>query len=162
MAPLLSIFRRFKFLSTAWMAHGCMETQWKNQPIYMWSSALSVCMFSKNPLFWFYSSWTWEIFSKCVCVCVCAQSCLILCNAMDCSQAPLEFSRQEYWSEVPFPTPGDLSYPGIEPTSLESPALAGGFLTCCLWGRKESDKDRPRRGRGSLLEFLQPSLGDRN
>ena len=29
MAPLLSIFRRFKLLSTAWVAHGCMETQWK-------------------------------------------------------------------------------------------------------------------------------------
>ena len=62
-------------------------------------------------------------------VCVCAQSCLILCNAMDCSQAPLEFSRQEYWSKEPFPTPGDLSYPGVEPTSLVSPSLAGGFFT---------------------------------
>ena len=32
-------------------------------------------------------------------------------------QAPLsmEFSRQEYWSGLPFPTPGDLSYPGIKP-----------------------------------------------
>ena len=75
-----------------------------------------------------------------MCVCVCAQSCLILCNAMDCSQAPLEFSRQEYWSEVPFPTPGDLSYPGIEPTSLESPALAGGFFTSStIW------EDPPQR-----------------
>ena len=33
------------------------------------------------------------------------------------AQAPLsiEFSRQEYWSELPFATPGDLSHPGIEP-----------------------------------------------
>ena len=31
---------------------------------------------------------------------------------------PMEFSRQEYWSEVPFPTPGDLPNPGIRPTSL--------------------------------------------
>ena len=46
-------------------------------------------------------------------------------------QAPLsmEFSRQEYWSGLPFPTPGDLPSPGIEPVSLESPALAGGFFT---------------------------------
>ncbi|ELR50284.1 hypothetical protein M91_01266, partial [Bos mutus] len=46
-------------------------------------------------------------------------------------QAPLsiESSRQEYWSGVPFPTPGDLSNPGIKPVSLESPALAGGFFT---------------------------------
>ena len=46
-------------------------------------------------------------------------------------QAPLsmEFSRQEYWSGLPFPTPGDLSDPGIEPESLVSPALASGFFT---------------------------------
>ena len=46
-------------------------------------------------------------------------------------QAPLsmEFSRQEYWSGLPFPTPGDLRNPGIEPMSLASPALAGGFFT---------------------------------
>ena len=36
------------------------------------------------------------------------------------------FSRQEYWSRLPFPSPGDLPNPGIEPTSL---ALAGGFFT---------------------------------
>ena len=42
---------------------------------------------------------------------------------------PLEFSRQEYWSRLPFPTPGDLPDPGIEPTSLASPVLAGRFFT---------------------------------
>ena len=46
-------------------------------------------------------------------------------------QAPLsiEFSRQEYWSGLPFPTPGDLHVPGIKPASPESPALAGRSLT---------------------------------
>ena len=46
-------------------------------------------------------------------------------------QAPLcmEFSRQEYWSELSFPTPGNLPDSGIEPSSLASPALAGRFLT---------------------------------
>ena len=39
------------------------------------------------------------------------------------------FSRQEYWSGLPFPSPGDLPIPGIEPTSLTSSALAAGFLT---------------------------------
>ena len=45
--------------------------------------------------------------------------------------APLsmEFSRQEYWSGMPFPSPGDLPDPGIESASLMSPALAGGFFT---------------------------------
>ena len=46
-------------------------------------------------------------------------------------QAPLSigFSRQEYWSGLPCPTPGDLLDPGIESESLISPALAGGFFT---------------------------------
>ena len=42
---------------------------------------------------------------------------------------PMEFSRQEYWSGLPFPPPGDLPYSGIERTSLTSHALAGGFFT---------------------------------
>ena len=46
-------------------------------------------------------------------------------------QAPLSmgFSRQEYWSGLPCPPPGDLPNPGIEPTSLTCPALAGRFFT---------------------------------
>ena len=46
-------------------------------------------------------------------------------------QTPLSvgFSRQEYWSGLPCPSPGDLPNPGIEPTSLMSPALARGCLT---------------------------------
>ena len=39
------------------------------------------------------------------------------------------FSRQEYWSGLPCPPPGDLPGPGIEPASLTSPALAGRFFT---------------------------------
>ena len=42
---------------------------------------------------------------------------------------PLEFSRQEYWSGLPLPPPGDLPDPGIKPKSPVSPALAGGFFT---------------------------------
>ena len=38
------------------------------------------------------------------------------------------FSRQEYWSQLSFPPPGDLPDPGIKPVSLASPALAGGFF----------------------------------
>ena len=39
------------------------------------------------------------------------------------------FSRQEYWSGLPCPPPGDLPNPGMEPVSLMSPALASGFFT---------------------------------
>ena len=51
-------------------------------------------------------------------------------------QAPLsvEFSRQEYWSGLPFSSPGDLPDPEIKPTSLKSRALAGGFFsTSYIW-----------------------------
>ena len=41
----------------------------------------------------------------------------------------MEFSRQEYWSGLPFPSPGDLPDTVIEPVSLTSPALADGFFT---------------------------------
>ena len=49
--------------------------------------------------------------------------------------APLSmgFSRQEYWSGLPCPPPGDLPDPGIKPVSLTSPALAGGFFTTSAW-----------------------------
>ena len=50
----------------------------------------------------------------------------------------MEFSRQEYWSGLPFHTPGKLSHPGIEPMSLVStafPALAGRFFTTLPLGK---------------------------
>ena len=70
----------------------------------------------------------------CVCVCVCVRtcvivhssdirSCLTLCEPMTVAhQAPLSiaFSRQEYWSGLPFPAPGYLPDPGSEPAYLES------------------------------------------
>ena len=81
---------------------------------------------------------------RCVCVClsVCARSVVpdslrplwtVACQA---PQAPLSvgFSRQEYWSGLPFPPPGDLPDPGIEPVSLSSPTLTGGsFTTSANW-----------------------------
>ena len=67
-----------------------------------------------------------------VACCVHAQSCPALCDPMDCvaCQAPLsmEFSKQEYWSGLPFPIPGDLPDPGIEPMSPMFPSLAGRFF----------------------------------
>jgi len=44
----------------------------------------------------------------------------------------MEFSRQQYWSGLPFPPPGDLPDEGTELTSLVSPALAGRFFTTAL------------------------------
>ena len=52
-------------------------------------------------------------------------------------QAPISmgFSKQEYWSGLPCPPPGDLPDPGIEPVSFTSPALGGGLFTTELPGK---------------------------
>ena len=58
-------------------------------------------------------------------------------------QTPLSmgFSRQEYWSGVLFPSPGDLPNPGIKPASLLFPALAGRFFTTrATWEAHEGNR----------------------
>ena len=65
-------------------------------------------------------------------MCSVTRSRLTLCNSMDYSlpgSSVHEFSRQEYWSRLPFPPPGGLPDPGIELKSPVSPALAGRFFT---------------------------------
>ena len=70
------------------------------------------------------------------------QSCPALCDPWTVAHQALlslGFPRKEYWSGLPFPPPGDLPDPGIEPTFLASPALAGGFF---ISGRKPPEKGR--------------------
>ena len=57
------------------------------------------------------------------------QSCPTLWDPMYCQPLSVGFSRQEYGSELPCPSPEDLPNPGIEPTSLKSPVLLGRFFT---------------------------------
>ena len=67
-----------------------------------------------------------------VCVRACAERCLALCDPRGLPrQAPLSagFSGQEYWSGLPFPSPGGPLEPGVEAASLTSPAIVGGFFT---------------------------------
>ena len=66
---------------------------------------------------------------------LCTQSCPIAAPWTLSCQAPLsmKFSRQEYWSVLPFPT--HLPNLRMEPPSLASPALAGGFFTTGLPGK---------------------------
>ena len=62
----------------------------------------------------------------------CAQSCPSLLQPdglQPRAPMPMEFSKQESWSGVPFPPPGSPPNPGMESASLASPALAGGFFT---------------------------------
>ena len=70
-----------------------------------------------------------------ICVCFVAQLWPTLCHPMDCSLAgslSMEFFRQEYWSGLPFPPPGDLPNPEIE---TASPALAGRLFTAPPYGQ---------------------------
>ena len=76
--------------------------------------------------------------SLCVRVCVSLSgvrlsvtSWTVFCQAL----LSMEFPRQEYWSGLPSPPPGDLPHTGIEPVSLASPELAGGFLTTAPAGK---------------------------
>ena len=75
----------------------------------------------------------WKLWSKLLpscCGCLVAWTCLTLWDPMDCSPSgsslSMGFPKQEYWSGLPFPFPGDLPDPGIKPGSL---ALAGRFFT---------------------------------
>ena len=68
-----------------------------------------------------------------------AKSCLTLCNPIVACQAPLSmgFSSQEYWSGLPFPSPGDLPHPETEP---RSPALQADSLPTELPGKPPKDQ----------------------
>ena len=71
-------------------------------------------------------------------MCSVAQLCPTLCDPLDSSPpGSMEFSRQGYWSRLPFSPPGDLRNLGIKPESLVTPALAGGFFTTALPGKPE-------------------------
>ena len=82
--------------------------------------------------------------------------CPTLCGPMDCSLpvSSWNISRQEYWSGLPFPTPGDLPDPGTKLKSLTSPAVAGRFFTTttiregkptCSMESSNSDFQRKRK-----------------
>ena len=72
-----------------------------------------------------------------------AQSCLTLCDPMDCSPpgSSMGFSRQEYWRGLSFPPLGDLPDTGIE---SESPELQADSLPLSHWGSLQYKLSKPR------------------
>ena len=70
-------------------------------------------------------------YTLCVCVCVLNHVQLLVILWVVTCQAPLSmgFFRKEYWSGLPFPSPGNLPNPGTVPASLASPVLSGRFFT---------------------------------
>ena len=81
----------------------------------------------------------WDFFIN-TCLCLCMFNCIqfFVPPWTVAHQGPLskKFSSQEYWSGLPFPSPGDLLHPGIKSRSLTSPALAGRFFTS--WANSEA------------------------
>ena len=60
-------------------------------------------------------------------------------------------SRQEYWNGLSRPSPGDLPDPGIEPTSLIAPALAGGLFTNSTPGNPKEEVSKAKYQKGMSL-----------
>ena len=74
---------------------------------------------------------------------------------------PMEFSRQEYWRALPCPPPGDLPDPGIEPVSLMSPALAGGFfITSTIWKNLKDTQLLPILGNSRTFSQMNEGTSD--
>ena len=124
---IISFLTKYKIFDIAFPQ--CLRLCWHRRWLSNWCMCVRVCMlshFSRVQLF--ATLWT-----------VPCQTSLFM-----------GFSRQEYWSGLPFLNPGDLPHPGIEPTSLTSPALAGRFFTtsatwkahpfykCCLSKHQEN------------------------
>ena len=107
----------------------------------------------------------------CVCVCVCvAHTRLVVSDSLRpyglyvAYQAPLSmgFSRQEYWSGLPFPSPGDLPDPGIKPAA---PTIAVTFFTTEPPGQRANRKEQEplsiQEGSQAIPRLLPPPLQPR-
>ena len=74
---------------------------------------------------------------------------------------PWDFSWQEHWSGLPFPSPGDLPNPGIDPESLMSPASADGFFTtsttweACYWPIKGEQRPPGKQRHSYQARYLR-------
>ena len=92
------------------------------------------CCDKETTLWWTYLVpwlWWWYIM---LCACSFASVCLTLCALVACqAPLPMRFSRQEYWSGLPCPSPGDLLDPGFEPTCPVAPALQADFSPLSHW-----------------------------
>ena len=101
--------------STAWLWMRCSSRVWNN---------VGKCLHMKKA-----TEHDWHIhcavLSRFSCVGLFVTLWTVACQAPPSTG----FSRQEYWSGLPCPPPGDLPDPGIKPMSLTSPALADGFCT---------------------------------
>ena len=90
-----------------------VQSLWKIVWCFLKKSKTRIILWFSSPLFWH----------------VCMLSPSVMSDSLQPHGLSLGFSRQEYWSGLPFPPPRDLPHPGIEPTFPVAPALADEF--CC-------------------------------
>ena len=113
------------------------KTSHLKAPMGAWNAILKMIMSDVIMIMKYHSNLTSvQHFAGGVAMCVCMCSIVKLCQLFATPwtvalQAPLSmgFSRQEYWGGLPFPPPGDLPSPGIEPVSPAAPILSGRFST---------------------------------
>ena len=93
-----------------------------------------------------------ELHAGCLCAKLLQRVWLFLTPWTVARWAPLSmaFSRQEHWSGLPFPSPGCLPHPGIEPESLTSPALAGGVFTTSTTGAAQACWTQRKKARSCV------------
>ena len=96
-------------------------------------------------------------------LCLVTQSCLTLCDPGDCSPTgsfvPWGFSRQEYWSWLPCPPPGDSLDPGIKPVCYVSCTGSEFFTTSATWEEKYIEtRDSGRTELHSSLHKMTESI----
>ena len=117
----------FNFFSSSLRKHHV----WKPGQAVMFLVGLCICVRSLSHVQFFATPWT----------------------VAHLASLSMEFSRQEYWSGLPFATPGESPWPGIK---LMSPASVGRFFTTVPPG-KPSNRTRNTHFAVSVLWFLQPS-----
>ena len=121
-SALLNRYHRLPSLSLSQFMHlKWAKTKWKNskkEAVYEWGRALlSVTR-------------TYDCLCMCACCCFsCVHLFATLWAVAYWGPLSMGFSRQEYWSGLPWLPPEDLPNPGMQPRSLMPPALAGGFFT---------------------------------
>ena len=98
--------------------------------IYKIMSSANIVLFLPFQYYAFYLA----LFPDCPGACSCSVASVMPDSLRPQAPPPMGLPRQDYWSGLPFPPPGDLPDPGIEPTSPASSALQADFLPLSHWG----------------------------
>ena len=118
------LFFKHQYLLLGWSGHWGQDISYLSGDTYIHTHILYIFIYYIFIcIIYFYILYIFHVYIFALLV---TQLCLTFYDPLDCSLLGSSVQRifqQKYWSGLPFPTPGDLSDPGIEPTSPVSPAL---------------------------------------